>query len=322
MAPGTLRTAAVRVAQVGVALGIFALLWHIADGEEALRRLRGANPWWLVASFAALTVQTVLSALRWQLTARQLGIVLNRPTALREYYLSQIVNQTLPGGILGDLSRAVRARAQAGVVASGQAVLLERLAGQAALFAIMVIAFGAALAMPRGVDWPLSIVVTFAVVVLCLLGGAFALVFIAKNSSGRLGRGLASFQRAGVRAFHPPTVRWRQIGLSIGTALCNVAGFLWAAWAIGSELSVFTALAVVPMILLAMLIPLTIGGWGLREGAAAALFVVAGATAAEGLAASVAFGLVFLTASLPGLIFVVGAKQKRLANDKPGEENR
>jgi hypothetical protein len=51
-----------------------------------------------------------------------------------------------------------------------------------------------------------------------------------------------------------------------------------------------------------MLIPLSFSGWGLREGAAAALFPVAGLTAAQGLATSVAFGLVFLIAVLPGLV--------------------
>jgi hypothetical protein len=51
-----------------------------------------------------------------------------------------------------------------------------------------------------------------------------------------------------------------------------------------------------------MLIPLTISGWGVREGAAAALFPLAGTTASEGFAASVAFGLVLLVAVLPGLL--------------------
>jgi hypothetical protein len=49
-----------------------------------------------------------------------------------------------------------------------------------------------------------------------------------------------------------------------------------------------------------MLIPISVSGWGLREGAAAALLPIAGATASGGLAASVAFGLTFIAAVLPG----------------------
>jgi hypothetical protein len=75
------------------------------------------------------------------------------------------------------------------------------------------------------------------------------------------------------------------------------------------------------MILLAMLIPLTIGGWGLREGAAAWLFPLAGATAAEGLAASVAFGLVFLCVALPGLFFIAGARDKSRPDSDRDSDN-
>ncbi|MFP4274670.1 MAG: UPF0104 family protein, partial [Paracoccaceae bacterium] len=63
-------------------------------------------------------------------------------------------------------------------------------------------------------------------------------------------------------------------------------------------------------------IPISISGWGLREGAAAALLPLAGATASDGFAASVAFGLVFTASVLPGLIFL-GPRPGR-AGPKPG----
>lgn len=93
-----------------------------------------------------------------------------------------------------------------------------------------------------------------------------------------------------------------QIVLSAGTTLCNLAAFAFCARAVGVVLPPVVILALVPLILFTMLIPLTISGWGVREGAAAALFPLAGATASEGFAASVAFGLVLLVAVLPGLL--------------------
>lgn len=319
MSPKLGRTA-IRGAQIALAVGLLALLWQIAGGEEALRLLGGAKPAWLVATFGVLTLQTLFSAERWRITARQLGIVLDAKTAVREYYLSQIVNQSLPGGILGDAGRAVRARTQAGLVASGQAVLLERLAGQVALGAVLVVAFALTLAVPGGLVWPrwLSLGVPLAVV--SALALVITLFVVARGTSGRISRGLVSFGRAAAQAFGPPTVLWSQMGLSLGTALCNVAGFVFAARAIGSELPVSAALVLVPIILLTMLIPLTIAGWGLREGAAAALFPLVGAVAAEGLAASVAFGLVFLCVALPGLFFVAGAWNKPRIDGHNGEQ--
>jgi len=302
MTPPQVRTNVLRVLQIVVALGLLVLLWHVADGAEAARRLAGADPLWLAAAFIALTLQTVLSALRWRLTAARLGIEINKRTALREYYLSQIVNQALPGGVLGDAGRAVRARAQAGLMASGQAVVFERLAGQTAIFVVLAVAFLATLAVPGGLDWPRWLLVPVA----ALITGGTALVVVLWTTAhlvpGRVGRWLSMMGRPLVQALAAPEVRRWQIGLSLGTALSNIAAFCFCAWAIGSGFTVVAALALVPLILLTMLIPITISGWGLREGAAAALFPIAGATATEGLATSVAFGLIFLASVLPGFV--------------------
>lgn len=295
-----IRPALIRMAQIAMAIGLLAWLWQAADGAEAVRHLAGADPVWLLAALAALTLQTILSALRWRLAAAQLGIAIGRGTAVREYYLSQIVNQTLPGGVLGDAGRAVRARAQAGLVASGQAVVFERLAGQIAIFALMTIAFLATLAVPGGLDWPRWALGLVASLTGIGLGLPVALRLLSRVAPGRLGRGLCGLGQGFLRTMAAPQVRNRQIALSLGTALCNVAAFALCAQAIGAPLPVAAALALVPVILFTMLIPLTVSGWGLREGAAAALLPLAGLTAAEGMAASVTFGLVFLVSSLPG----------------------
>ena len=87
----------VRAAQIALAFVLLALIWRVADGAEAMKLLTDAEPVWLVAALVALTSQLVLSAIRWQLTAGQLCIALDTWTALREYYLAQVLNQTLPG---------------------------------------------------------------------------------------------------------------------------------------------------------------------------------------------------------------------------------
>jgi uncharacterized membrane protein YbhN (UPF0104 family) len=291
----------VRLLQVVAALGLLALLWRGADGAAALGHLAGASPGWLLAALATLTLQTVLSALRWRWTAGRLGIVLDPVTALREYYLAQIVNQALPGGVLGDAGRAVRARAQAGLTASGQAVLFERLAGQIALFLLFAAAVAGTWAVPGGFDWPPWLLPPVALFLGGGLAVAAALSWIGPHPSYRLGRALAAF----LRAVAAPEVRWRQAATSLGTALCTVGAFACCAAAVGVVLPPATTLALVPLILFTMLVPLTVSGWGLREGAAAGLLPLAGVTAAEGLAASVAFGLAFLVATLPGLVAVV-----------------
>lgn len=294
---------AIRLAQIAIALGLLSLIWRAADGPEAARSLAAADWRWLVLAVLALSLQTVLSALRWKLTARQLGIALGARQAIGEYYLSQVVNQSLPGGMIGDAGRAVRSRAQAGLIAAGQAVVFERLAGQIAMFVTLAVAFLATLAVPGGFEWPRWLVAPVAILVaagLCLpvlLQGATYL-------PGTAGRTVRNFRAALHAAITARPALPGQIVLSLGTTFCNLAAFTFCARAVGVELGLVATAALVPLILFTMLIPISISGWGLREGAAAALLPVAGATASGGLAASVAFGLAFITAVLPGFLFL------------------
>jgi uncharacterized membrane protein YbhN (UPF0104 family) len=289
--------------QLAVAVALLALLWHAADGPAAARSLAKADWSWLVLAVAALTLQTVLSALRWRLTAGQLGITFGAGHAIREYYLAQVVNQSLPGGMIGDAGRAYRARAQAGLLASGQAVVIERLAGQIAMFLTMAGAFLATSLVPQGFDWPRWLAVPVAALVLGGLALPVAL-WAATHIRGAAGRGASSVCRVLGKALTDRRVLPGQIGLSIGTTLCNLFAFGFCARAVGVDLSVMAVAALVPLILFTMLIPISISGWGLREGAAAALLPLAGASASDGLASSVAFGLAFIVAVLPGLIFL------------------
>lgn len=312
----------IRFIQIAFAIGILVWLWEVVGGEQAVTLLAQADPLWLIASFLVLTIQTALSALRWKITAKHLGIQFSTKTALSEYYLAQLVNQALPGGIIGDAGRALRSRNAAGLLSSSQAVVFERISGQVGLFVVMVTAFGMTLVIPGGLDWPYWILPTIAGVTVAVLFLVLSLSVITRRSTGALARGLKSFGAAAKKVFATPSAAFTQVLLSLGTAICNVAGFTFAAWAVGSSLSFLLSLVLVPMILLAMLLPLTVSGWGLREGVAVALFPIAGLAAVEGLAASVAFGLVFLMVSLPGLLFTGSSRSKYLRSDEALEKTK
>lgn len=296
--------------QFAVLIALAALLWRAADGRAAWEYLRTTDPRWLALAALALTVQTLLSALRWRMTAAQLGLHIPAVFALREYYLAQVVNQSLPGGVVGDASRAVRLRGQAGLRVSAQAVVFERVAGQAGLLAVLLCGLGIGLLGPTDLVWPrwigLAVLVTCVVAVLVAGIGAFM-------------PAVRQFAQGFSHAVWAREVRAQQVILSVATALCNVAAFVLCALALGVSMPVAAMAALVPLILFAMVLPLSVAGWGLREGAAAALFPVMGASAAEGLATSVAFGLIFLATTLPGIIvpLLAPAKTAPLSKERP-----
>ena len=120
---------------VGAAiLGV--LLWRVGTGVflDGLRRIDGTT---LLAALGIGVVTTVFSAWRWCLVARGLKIRLPLGPAVADYYRALFLNAALPGGVLGDVHRAVRHGRSAGDLGRGvRAVVLERVAGQVALIAV------------------------------------------------------------------------------------------------------------------------------------------------------------------------------------------
>lgn len=290
--------------QVLIACTLLLFLWHVADGRQAAARLAATEPLWLLAAWIALNIQTVLSALRWRLTAASLGMDLPAKKAIREYYMSQIVNQTVPGGVVGDATRAVRNRHGADLERSAQSVMIERLIGQIAICILLLISLPLAIALPGGIAWPLDGMAG-------ALGISLALVLVVTTIWIALRNRVALVARFGVAlrlVAQDKARRWRQFMLAIAILACNLGAFAFAARATGTALSLEAIVTIVPLILFSMLVPLTIAGWGVREGAAAALFPLAGASAAAGLAAGVTFGLLILAAALPGAFWLLPAK--------------
>lgn len=279
-------------------LALIALCLWLADGRAVLARLSGLSLGWFLAAMLLLHAVTLLSALRWTLTARALSLPLGGAEAVREYYLAQFVNQTLPGGVLGDAARAMRSRKGGPMRRAAQAVVLERASGQAGMALVAVLGLVLMAAAPRAVlpanlpsiAWlPLGLLITL----------LLALVPLGLSRAGGREDG---WRRAVKTAL---LNRWAmQAGLSLAVALLTVAGFGLAARATGSALAPATALLIVPLILTAMLLPASVAGWGWREGAAASLFAMAGLGAEAGIAASIAFGLAMLLAALPGAFFL------------------
>lgn len=286
-----------RVARIALPLVILSALWIFADGEQVARQLRSADPAWLLAAVAVVNLQTVLCAWRWRMTAVRLGQALPMRVAVREYYLAQFVNQTVPGAVAGDVARAVRARGDS-MRTSSAAVAIERISGQIGMLAIMIC--GLALAMAHG-DVPWKVGATPFVIG---IGIAVALPVVFALIPQRMRDAI----RTGILSI------WaRQSLLGLLIAGCNIFAFAFCAEAIGAALNPYAAAALVPVVLSAMLIPASVGGWGFREGAAVLFLPVAGVNPQAAVAASVAYGAVVLLSAVPGAFFT--RRPRGLASD-------
>ncbi len=288
-------------------VGILAvLLWRLGTGAflDGLRVIDGPA---LALAFGIGVTTTVFSAWRWCLVARGLGMTLSLRGAIADYYKALFINAALPGGVLGDVDRAVQhGREEGDVGRSVRAVVLERTAGQVVLVSVGVVVL---LTVPSPVLSHLQANARgLAVAAATALGLAAVLVF----AVGRLRSGASRWARAArtgiaeVRAGLLARRNWPGIMLASVIVLAgHLATFVVAARAAGSEATVLRLAPLMLLALLAMVVPLSIGGWGPRAGVPAWALGAAGLSATQGLTIAVVYGLFAFVAALPGLVVII-----------------
>ena len=121
---------------------------------------------------------------------------------------------------------------------------------------------------------------------------------IGKPQDARTG-GLRADVRKALFGGDARVLQWVSAALVVAS---YIAVFLVAARAVGVVTPLLRLLPLVAPVLMTMLIPVTLAGWGIREAAAAALWGLVGLTPADGATISVTYGLVVLTSSLPGIL--------------------
>jgi glycosyltransferase 2 family protein len=284
-------------ALAGVAL--LAGLWAWLEPAAILAEVGALSPGWALLAVVMTLPPLGLSAWRWRFTARRLGLALGWRRALLEYAQAQFLNQVLPGGVAGDATRAWRHARHSGRRAGAwRAVIIERASGQLAMALLTL----AALASPLW--WaPLGRLGTVLASPSGLTGGMALVVAVAGPAAWLRGRPPAALAGLTDDLRHSllGASAWpRQLAGSLLVGLCYALVFVCAARAIGVTTPSASLLALAPPVLVAMLVPLSVAGWGVREGAAALAWGLVGLPPAQGMAVSLAYGVLVLLASLPG----------------------
>ncbi|SDF14030.1 Uncharacterized membrane protein YbhN, UPF0104 family [Streptomyces griseoaurantiacus] len=291
------------------------LLWRLGTGVflDGLRRIDTPT---LLAGLGIGLLTTVLSAWRWCLVARRLGIRLPLPGAVADYYRALFLNAALPGGVLGDVHRAVRHGRDSGDLGRGvRAVVMERTAGQLALVAagvpVLLLLDSPVLHRTRHALAVLGpVLLGVAAVVLAVRMGR-ARRAVPEGAGGPAGRGAPRGRavRAGLAEAREVLLD-RKVGPGVLlSSLAVLGGYLLMFWvaarAAGAEVGPLRLLPLAMLALIAMGLPLNVGGWGPREGVTAWAFGAAGLGAGTGLSVAVVYGVLSFVAALPGALVLV-----------------
>lgn len=289
-------------AKAAITLGLLAVIFHNVESAPVVARLTDAAWGWLGVAAALALGQQALIAVRWSVVCRILGFGVGRLQALRFLLIGGFFGQALPTGLGGDAVRAwLLVRAGTDLRRAISSVLCDRVFAMALLLAL------ACATVPIYFDRVGSAEARagLSVVLAGLAAGMALTVALGPRLLSRFGR-FALGEAAHLTLLDLQRV-FAGSRVSLGLGLLTLVGhgvmllcFFALARALGVPLGLLDCLAIIPPIMLATALPISIAGWGVREGAMVAGLALLGVAAEAALALSIAFGLLQIVIVLPG----------------------
>jgi uncharacterized membrane protein YbhN (UPF0104 family) len=297
-------------AALGAAL--FAALYRAAGARGMFAALQEAHAREFWAACALMGVALAFNGMRWWVVMR----AIERPIALRNAMMAtfeaMFFQQVVPAGVGGDVSRGVRAY-DAGVSPQWAfvGVAIDRAAGLLFVALTLIVAAG----LSRS-----PIVGTRAFDVLLLgsggivAGAASAALMGAFRMPRWLEERAAPFV-ALLRAYSQCMRSRRFLSLVLvclaASNCAYIASFFYCARALGLQIGAWDAGVVIQGMVLISVLPISVGGWGLRESAAVLLFAPLSVDAVRAMAVSVLFGLILTLFGGIGAVVWIASRYRR-----------
>jgi len=288
------------ILKFGVSAGLIALVCRNIDGAVLAERLSSQSAGWLAATVLLGFVQITLLSLRWQMILRALGAKSGIVSALAVTFMGCFFGAFLFGPTGSDVARAVlappRTLGRQGIVHS---VLFERLASTIGLglAAAPLVAVSAA-ALAHG----LLLLIALAMVPLPFVA-LVAIAWLARRFGDRPGTVFQALRELD-QSRRRLTRVWPRFALAVAIAALGQLLVAVEVWCLAQSQHLGVPLVdfavMMPPIMLLVALPISAGGWGVREGAIVAGLALVGVESTSALLLSVEFGLIATAVSLPG----------------------
>ncbi len=303
---------------IKVAISVL-LVWLLLDRievEPVFERLERLSSGPILLAALLLFVQVMLAGQRWRSVLATLDTVLDYWPIMRIYFIGVFFNQTLPSTVGGDAFRVwLSSRLGVGLGKAVSGVLLDRLSGLLIILMVIVVTLPALFSLvPDTVArWSLVLVVGIG------LAGYAVVLFVPRRLSPllerwRATRAILDLSGDARRLFLTPRPASRVLVLSFFVLLISAAAVYTLGWAIGVDLGLVNCLILTPPIIVVAFVPISVAGWGVREGAMVVAFGYVGVPAADALVVSVLFGLLLIAVGLPGgLLWLMSDRREKRA---------
>jgi glycosyltransferase 2 family protein len=252
---------------------------------------------------AILILQTMVATFRWRIVLSGLNVEFNFGKVLSFLWIGLFFNQTLVSNVGGDALRGYCVYKNGyGLGLSSISVLLDRVFGIVGLIILMIFSFPIMLNLinDKEILWGIVFLIMS---VLSLIASSFMLDLLPKKMDKfRIIKGFFTFSREGrkqILSIYPGSIL---ILLSIVVHLISIVVFVLLSKGMSLDLDWYNLFFIVPFVTLLSAVPISIAGWGVREGVMVVSLGYLGVAPEQALVLSILYGVLMLISSAPGLL--------------------
>lgn len=300
----SMRAMAIRVARIMGMLLLISFLLSTVSWKDIWTIFKTASLPVIAVGCSLYYINLLLSCYKWRYTLALEEIQIPFWYLVRWYMIGAFVSNFLPTEIGGDIGRGYYAGRYTGrVTAIASTIVMERLSG---LFAMFVLA-STGLIFMTSFDhlWIVGLLcVGVGLLMVCIRPIFNKIVYYQKYFPASIQGLLNIFVQTGHRYGSQKTKLL--IILILSLVFQSLAGVgLWLnLWAVSIQLPLLQVILKNAMVSIASLLPITINGWGIREGLLGYFLTPLGAPTAGIIAAALLGRVIVLVLSIPGVLFL------------------
>ena len=297
---------------------MLAVALHAVDFPAAWKYASEQNDWFLLLAAAFLAFQIGCGAVRWHVILRALNATMPFVETCRIYFIGVFFGTCMVASVGGDIARAwLMYRNNIDVGTAAISVILDRVAALAGV-AIIVLAVTPFFVTVVGRDYSTLALVLALLAAAGLLGiiivAQLDRISIERFAKFRFLNQIVKLGAATRQVFLRPSASIPALALGVATQLGGSLAAYAIARSLALNVTVIDCLILMQPVTLLATLPISIGGWGVREAAVVTFFGLVGVAPSAAVLLSVQLGLLAVVLSLPGgLLFLV--QRRRLAVD-------
>ncbi|TAM41267.1 flippase-like domain-containing protein [bacterium] len=310
---------------ISVILLVFLFKFNKIDIRGLLNDIRSVNKIFLGAGFAVFFLGYFLGFLRWRMLVSAAGIQISMKRLISSFSGGVFFSIFLPSTIGGDVVRtadlAEHTRKAKEVIAT---VFLDRLSGYISLVFVVLpaILLGRGLVRDKVVLSSVAVIIGLLVIILLVLFNSFIYSritrFLTTPGAEKIKEMIKDMHRE-IHVFrHRRKIIVYNLFLSFLVQLITPVTIYFIALSLGVKINFIYFLIFMPIIGAITLLPVAIGGLGLRESLFVVYFAKAGVIKQLAVAMSLlSFSFIVIYGAIGGLIYVLTVHHRRLQSNKP-----